>query len=693
MSGHTLVICEKPDAARRVSEALSGGPVTGTMVRGVPVFRFRSGGEEFVVCAAQGHLYAISDPFAERSVYPVFDVEWYGNGLVEKKASGAERRIAAISEMASGASKFVNACDLDVEGETIAFNLLRYACGGKESEASRAKFSTLTKDDVVNAFRKMEKPRGNGMADAGRARHFVDFVWGVNLSRVLSLSALGAGHRYRTVSMGRVQGPALDFVVGREKEIREFVPRPFWVVTGVFDWEAKRITAAYSKSRLDRRADAEKVRADCTGGTATVAWTRKSSARVAPPPPFNIGDLQKEAYRAFGYSPSRTLQIAERLYLGALISYPRTGSQRLPPTIGYRKILQGLAALGQYSKLVANLLAGDLKPVQGASNDPAHPAIHPTGETPRRSLDASEARVYDLVVKRFLSGFAAPAKTERVSASLSVNGHSFLLDGTRTIELGWLSYYAPYGRVADVEIPPIKHGDNMAVVSVEAKEKFESRPSRYNQSTLLAKMENEKIGTKATRAEIIATLVDRGYISGESLMASDLGFAVVETMQRHAPDILSTELTRSVEEELQAVEDGKKDAKGLVRAAVRAIADQLTELNLNEEEVGRELDSAVMATVAVRNALGPCPVCKTGKLRIIRSKKTGKRFVGCSNYSSGCRASAPLPQRGLVKAATKACAHCSWPVVYVVAGRFPWRLCVNPNCPSKGGKKREVPAL
>ncbi|MDV3292931.1 MAG: DNA topoisomerase I [Nitrososphaerales archaeon] len=687
MSGHTLVICEKPDAARRVSEALSGGPVAGILVRGVPVFRFRSGAEEFVVCAAQGHVYAVSDPFAERSVYPVFDVEWYGNSLVVKGVSGAERRIAAISEMAGGASKFVNACDFDVEGETIAFNVLRYACGGKESEAFRAKFSTLTKDDVVAAFGNMEKPRGNGMADAGRARHFVDFVWGVNLSRVLSLSALGAGHRYRTVSMGRVQGPTLNFVVDREREIRGYVPRPYWAVTGVFDWGGRQITASYAKSKLDRRAEAEKVQADCSGGTAEVAWTRKSSAQVSPPPPFNIGDLQKEAYSAFGYSPSRTLQIAERLYLGALISYPRTGSQRLPPSIGYRKILQGLAQRGQYSKPVAAILAGELRPVQGPGADLAHPAIHPTGERRRKPLDASEARVYDLVVKRFLSGFAPPAKTERVSANLSVNGHSFLLDGTRTIELGWLRYYAPYGRVADGEIPPVKRGDRLAVVAVKAAERFESRPPRYNQSTLLERMEKEKIGTKATRAEIIATLVDRGYVSGESLTASDLGFSVVETMERHASDILSTELTRSMEGELEAVEEGEKDAKGLVRAAVRAISEQLAELNLNEEEVGRAIDSAVMSTVADRNVLGPCPVCKTGKLRVIKSKKTGKRFVGCSNYGSGCRASAPLPQRGLVKVAPKACTRCAWPVVYVVARRFPWRLCVNPNCPSKGGKK------
>ncbi len=218
--GYALVICEKPDAARRVSEALSGGAASSSLVQGVPAFRFSWQGEEFVVCAAQGHVYAVSDPFAERSVYPVFDVEWYGNDIVEKEAEAAARRISAIRNLARGAGRFVNACDYDVEGETIGYNILRYACGGKERDAYRARFSTLTKDELNEAFGAMSRPLHHGMADAGRARHLIDFVWGVNLSRVLSQSVLGSGRGYRTISVGRVQGPTLDFVVEREREIR-----------------------------------------------------------------------------------------------------------------------------------------------------------------------------------------------------------------------------------------------------------------------------------------------------------------------------------------------------------------------------------------------------------------------------------------------------------------------------------------
>ncbi len=691
--GYTLVICEKPDAARRVSEALSNGSSQSSVVDGVTVFTFRRGEEDFVVCSAQGHVYAVSDPFEERAVYPVFDVEWYSSELVDEDSANTARRIGAIRKLADGAARFVNACDFDIEGETIGFNVLRYACGGKEAEALRAKFSTLTRDELVEAFNEAKPQAGQGLARAGRARHLIDFVWGVNLSRVLSQSALSSGHRYRTVSVGRVQGPTLNFLVERELEIREFVPVPFWKLEGVFEKDGRKLEAEYSKEKVGTKAEAEKVRDDCRGREGVATYVRRSVVQVPPPPPFSIGDLQKEAYRVFGYSPSRTLQIAERLYLSALISYPRTGSQRLPPSINYRGILQGLWALGEYAKDARGLLGTELKPVQGAKADQAHPAIHPTGQVPRRPLDASEASVFDLVVRRFLAAFGQSARRELVTAGISVGEHEFRLGGGRTLYLGWTSYYGRYSGMRDVEVPRVAEGDRFRVLELDVEEKFEQRPFRYNQSSLLEKMERESIGTKATRADIISTLVARGYVAGDSMAITDLGLSVVETMKKYAPSIVTTELTRQIEERLEAVESGAEGDAALVRETVRSIAEQLVGLNTNEEKVGLEIDTALMATVAVSYVLGPCPVCKTGQLRMIRSRKTKKRFVGCSNYATGCRASAPLPPRGTIKMTTKACQHCSWPIVYVMGGRFPWRLCVNVNCPAKGGRKHEVPAV
>lgn len=692
MSGYTLVVCEKPDAARRVSEALSDGKATSTLSNGVAVYRFSALGEDFVVYAAQGHLYGVSDPFAERSVYPVFDIEWYENGLVEKRAAGAARMIKTIKELAKRAGRFVNACDYDVEGETIGSNILRYACGGKEEGALRAKFSTLTKEDLVKAFASMEEGTERGMAEAGRARHAIDFWWGVNLSRALSQAALAQGRGYRTVSVGRVQGPTLRFVVDRETEIRTFVPRPYWNVIGVFEKEGKRIEAAYQRGRLERIADAEEVQRSCTGGTGTVGRKRKSLVQVPPPTPFNIGDLQKESYRAFRYPPSRTLQIAERLYLGALISYPRTDSQKLPPSIGYAKILRALASQNQYSKQATELLAGGLRPAQGTKDDPAHPAIHPTGDRPAGKLEANESRVYDLIVRRFLSSFAAPARREIVTAEISVAGHVFSVEGKRTVEAGWLGCYAPYGGLSEADAPELEEGEKLPVIEIRSEEKFEAPPARYNQSSLLEKMEREGIGTKATRADIIATLGTRGYVSGLELTPSELGASVVEILRLRAPSIVSTETTRSLEAGLETVESGRGDAKELLREAIDAASEQLSNLESSEEAIGLELNAVTAAARAGGFVLGECPVCKKGKLHVVKSKKSGKRFVGCTNYSGGCRASAPLPQRGILRAGAP-CRRCSWPVVSVKTGRFSWRLCVNPDCPAKKARKHEVRAL
>ncbi|MDG6989399.1 MAG: DNA topoisomerase I [Nitrososphaerota archaeon] len=681
--GYTLVICEKPDAARRVADALSGGRSRPETVGGTTAFRFVRKGEEFVVCAAQGHLYGVSDPCEERVVYPVFDVEWYILDQLDKDSTGAERRIAAVRRLATGATRFVNACDFDVEGETIGFNLLKYACGGKERDALRAKFSTLTEEDLVRAFDGLEHQWSQGLAKAGRARHAIDFLWGINLSRALSQSPLGGGTQYRTISVGRVQGPTLGFIVEREREILGFVPVPYWKVMGTFEKKGKRIVAPYAEERVPVRAVAERAQRDCLGGVGVVEWVRKSLTLANPPVLFNIGDLQKEAYRAFGFPPGRTMRIAERLYLDALISYPRTGSQKLPPSIDCRKIVRGIERMPEYATVASEVLKSGARPAEGSKSDPAHPAIHPTGEKPRHALGAAESSLLDLIIRRFLAAFGPPARKETVEASLAVGVHRFRAAGSRTLSAGWMKQYGRYAASRDVELPQIEEGERFRVGDVKVEEKFGQRPPRYSQSTLLEKMEREGIGTKATRADIVGTVLGRGYASGEWLEVTELGFAVAEAIEKYAPSIAGTGLTREIEERLAAVEEGKETEASLVRETIRALSEQLAELSANEEWVGRELGSALSAVAPKQTALGICPVCKTGELKVVRSRTTKKRFAGCSNYPSRCRASAPLPQRGSIRATAKPCERCSWPVVYVAGGRHPWKLCVNPACPGR----------
>jgi DNA topoisomerase-1 len=691
--GYALVVCEKPDAARRISEALAEGRIDTVEVAGISAFRFRRGNEVYVVCAALGHVYAVSDPFAERAVYPVFDVEWFPYNLINKEANYARNRIESIRRLGVNAKKFINACDYDIEGETIGYNLLRYACDGKETEALRAKFSTLTKEDLLDAFKRAEMPPSNSLAIAGRTRHLIDFMWGVNLSRALSESVMSAKNRYKTISIGRVQGPALSYVVEREVGIRGFVTKPFWVVRGTFEVNGVSLDASYATERILKKSEAEIIQKECRGKDAVVSHVTRSTFVQSRPPPFNIGDLQKEAYRFFGYSPSRTLQIAERLYLDALISYPRTSSQKLPPSINYRRTLQNLGKILEYSKETQELLGGALVPKEGAQSDPAHPAIYPTGEGPRRRFEAWELRLFDLIVRRFLATFAEDALRQRVAVSISVDKHEFKSIGRRTLKEGWLKVYRKYSDTNDNAIPDLEEGDVLKVIAVENHERFESRPPRYNQGSLLEKMEEERLGTKATRAEIISTLINRGYIAGESLMATDLGFSVIETMERHSPAVISTKLTRDTEERLERIERGEEGANELIAETIQEISDQLLVFKSNEAAIGEEMDQSILAVRSAQNTLGVCPVCKNGKLIMLRSKKTGKRFVGCTNYSKGCRASAPLPQKGIIRTTQSTCNHCGWPVIYVRLGKAPWRLCVNINCPTKVRRKYEMSAV
>jgi DNA topoisomerase-1 len=687
--GYTLVICEKHDAAKRIAEAISSGAPASIRVGGVTAFRLRDSlGDEFVVCAAMGHLYGLGDTVKNRRVYPVADLEWFPLDAVVKGSRQASHRISAIRSLSKGAGAFVNACDLDTEGETIGYNILRYACGGKEGSASRAKFSSLVRDEIVGAFRKDRLGQVPGLAIAGRTRHVVDFLWGVNLSRALTESLRPSGSRFRVVSIGRVQGPTLGFVVEREEEVRAFVPTPYWTARGRFGSGGSVFEADYSGPDILRKKDAEDVQASCEGHKGAVARMKRSAFSRPPPPPMNLSDLQREAYRTFGFTPSRTLQAAQRLYLGAVISYPRTSSQRLP-RLDFHGLLSRIASIPGYARLVEEVkAAGRAHPVEGRESDPAHPAIYPTGEAPRRSLGHDEKMIFDLVVRRFLACFGRESVHETTSLLVSVGEHEFAAGSTRLVVPGWTSVAWGSREVTGQALPDLHEGDPVEVERVSIEEHQRARPVRYSQASLLEKMEQEGLGTKATRAGIISTLLARGYVTGESLIPTDLGFALIEAMRSYCPQIISTELTREVETGLDTIQTSPESAPEFYEEILASMLNRLGEVRSHSGDVAMRMAAGAAPWGRTfrtqRTVLGKCPVCKEGELWVIRSQKSGKRFVGCSNYPKGCRASAPLPQKGGLTKTSKPCPSCRWPVVYAsFGGRRGWRLCVNPKCPRK----------
>jgi DNA topoisomerase-1 len=677
---YTLVVCEKPDAARRIAQAL--GDSKESRPAGISVFDVTNDGRRYKVCSALGHLYGLADSTKNRSVYPVLDLEW----APVAKNPRAARAIKVISELAKDASGFVHACDYDQEGEVIGHSILQYACGNKYGQARRAKFSTLTDEEIRDSFANLEKPSG-GLAEAGRSRHMLDFIYGVNLSRALA-GSLKTANRYRNLSIGRVQGPTLAFAADRELEIRLHVPDPYWTIAARFEKNDQAFSAQYEKPKVQTLAEARSIVGACAGRDGTVSDVVESKVVLRPPAPFNIGDLQREAYRLFKLGPGYTLAIAEKLYLQALISYPRTSSQKLPASIGYGKIISGLSRIGSYGSLASMLLSkGHLAPNEGRMTDPAHPAIYPTGVAPRYKLSGLEFKVYDLVVKRFLATFGDPAVSQRTDIAIDVNGHTFKAEGRSPAYKGWMVFYRPYAGLDRRELPELHKDDVVKNLGIDMEEKFTQPPLRYNQASLLAKMEQEKIGTKATRADIIAALFKRNYIaSGRGgIEVTDLGFAVIDSMRAFVPAIVSTDMTRSMEEQLELVEQGSTDSVSVIEQAADKLVKSLAAFMEKEADIGARIGTAATADGVKAATIGPCPVCKKGQLRVIKSYKTKKRFVGCSNYSGGCKATAPLPQKGGIRTTGRACPECGWPVLGIIFARRAkqWKICINMQCPSK----------
>jgi DNA topoisomerase-1 len=679
---YTLVVCEKPDAARRIAHAL--GTPKESRSGGIPVFEVASHDTRYVVTSAIGHLYGVSDNTTSRSVYPVLDLEW---APLQKNARAA-RAIKVISDLSKKALSFIHACDYDQEGEVIGYTILEYACNGMYEKSRRAKFSTLTDEEIRHSFANLSAPSA-GLAEAGRSRHVLDYLYGINLSRALSKSFKAAKGGYHNLSIGRVQGPTLGFAVNREFEVRLHVPDPFWSVSANLAKQGEKFLADYVRSKIDTVSEASKIHESCTGSDAIVAEVENRRIALRPPTPFNLGDLQREAFRVLKVSPGYTLGIAEKLYLLALISYPRTSSQKLPQSIGYSKIISGLAKIGSYSRLASMVLSRpNLSPNEGKMSDPAHPSIYPTGVAPRSKLGGLEFKVFDLIVKRFLATFGDSAVTMRTDVSIDIAGNKFVAQGNEILYDGWMVIYRPYVNLERHLLPHMQAGERLDNTGIDLQEKFTQPARRFNQASLLAKMEQEKIGTKATRADIIGTLFKRNYVasSREGIEVTDLGLAVIESMKEFAPSIISTGLTRDIEERLENIETGRGNSVDAIAPAVDSLVESLSSFMQRELEIGAKIGDAAAFDRRQAATIGSCPICKTGQLRVITSFKTKKRFVGCSNYSEdGCKASTPLPQRGAIKTSGKTCGECGWPVVGIVFARRSkqWRICVNISCPAK----------
>lgn len=692
MEKYTLIITEKPDAANRIAMAVDAvGKPKKLVSNGVPYYQaYRD--RNIMVVPSLGHLYTITSKQKGRA-YPIFDYQWVPRYQAERGASRIRGWLNVITQLAKKADEFVDACDFDVEGSIIGYTILKYACGNKEKSAKRMKYSTLTKEELQESYAHLLPSLDFAQIEAGLTRHEVDWLYGINLSRALTQAAESCSGQYATLSTGRVQGPTLRFLEIREKTINCFVPTPYWIITAKISINDVIFQVEYEKI-LESKTQATAVKDACKtkkGQIETIAVTELSQN---PPEPFDLGSLQSEAWRIFKYTPIRTSSIAQHLYLDALISYPRTNSQKLPPSIGYKTILEKLGKSPAYAKYATELLSkSTLTPNEGKKLDPAHPAIYPTGNLPEKSLEPAERNIFDLVVKRFIAVFGDPAIRQSIIVAIKINENLFRLSATRTLFEGWLHFYKPYVQLKDDSLPLLTEGQEVSVKQIVLSDHFTKPPARYNPRSLLLKMEKEEIGTKATRAATIQTLYDRKYLNGTmNLYVSDLGFEVIEVLSEYCPMVVCPEMTRLLESKMKEIQQGIETKQNVLQNAIEALRIVTSELKEKETEVGAKLSQRLQKNRLEEKTVGSCPKCSDGKLVILRSKKTGKRFVGCTNYfENKCNITFPLPQTGIVKPLRSVCKSCGSPIVAVyLRSKRLWRLCLNPNCPSKGAPKSEL---
>lgn len=542
------------------------------------------------------------------------------------------------------------------------------------------KFSTLTKEDLVDAYAQVQPSLDWGQAEAGETRHFLDFYYGINLSRALT-SAIKSAGMFKILSTGRVQGPALKLLADREREIAAFIPVPFWQLPLVGSAKGESFDALHQEEKFWEKGKAESAFVKARGiSQARVTAVDRAEFRQLPPHPFDLTTLQTEAYRVAGINPKATLQIAQDLYSSGFISYPRTSSQQLPEKLGFAKIVAALGKSAEYAALAKEVLRTKLLPHNGKKTDPAHPAIYPTGIVPK-AMEGREGKVYDLIVKRFFSTFGEPAIRESVTMGLDVGGEPFVAKGTRTVRPNWHAWYAPFVKLEEIELPALAAGDVVAVKEVRFEEKATQPPKRFTPSSIIRELEKRNLGTKATRAEIISTLTDRNYIIGESIQVTELGLKLVDILEKNVPTILDEELTRHFEEDMDAIRARTRKPAQVLAEARDLLTKILHAFKERETLVGEQLRTTFSETKLALTKVGPCPRCKEGSI-VLRKGKFG-RFIACDRYPE-CKTTFSLPRVGGVEVTDKTCSTCQYPMVLMIKkAKRPQEVCINLDCPLK----------
>src|SRR3990167_6019495 len=581
-----LLIVESPSKAKTIEKYLEGA---------------------FTVRASVGHIRDLP-----KSNKKAIDIE---AGFIPhyEISKGKEKIVHELQHLASKASEVLLATDPDREGEAIAWHietLLKADQKIKES-IDRLAFYEITKEAVTEALKSPRKIDTN-LRKAQEARRVLDRLVGYNLSGLIWKKV-----RYG-LSAGRVQSPALRIIMEREREIRAFAPEKFWRIFGLFETQLReKITLECSEEPRDEKL-VEKILAVGKSSKWIVSAVKESEQKRSPRAPFTTSTLQQTASSRLGYSPSRTMQIAQKLYEAGHITYMRTDSTNLS-TIAQSQIISFIKK--EYGD---NYAEAKIYKTKSKNAQEAHEAIRPTHIDKLHTGNNDQDRLYHLIWERAVSSQMSDAKLLKTKITAIVEGHSELPDfaatGSRLLFPGWLKVETG-ARGEDVELPKCSVGEKLKLLNLSSEEKFTEPPGRYSEAGLIKELEQRGIGRPSTYASIMRTIEERGYVNknGKTLFPTDTGEVVSDFLEKHFTNYISDTFTAEMEDELDEISRGEREYEKTFKDFYGPF--------LKDVQAKEKLEKATNLGDAPENI--KCLKC--GSSMIIKIARSGK-FYSCSKY-------------------------------------------------------------
>ncbi|MFO7677162.1 MAG: DNA topoisomerase I [Thermoplasmatota archaeon] len=662
-----LVICEKNIAANRIAYILSNGKIKSQRIGKTPVYEFVKDNEQWKVIGLRGHIINLDYPKKYNGWQAVSPIELIN---IDPCKNVSEKSISlALKDLVATNPSLIIATDYDREGELIGVEAIEliHDFNKKIDKIKRAKFSAITGYEIHNAFQKLSEVDYN-LSNAGQARQIIDLVWGVVLTRFISLTANRLGKDF--LSIGRVQSPTLAILVQREKEIQQFEPKTYWKIIARLKKD-ELFDAVHSKDQIWDKQDAQQLYDKVKDAKkALIKEVTKKIEKEYPPPPFNTTTfLQAVSY--LGLSATKAMSIAEELYMAGLVSYPRTDNTVYPSSLNIKGIVEKLKN-SAFSKEASEVLSnGRPRPTRGKKQTTDHPPIHPVDAPMNKKLSLEQEKVYELICRRFLATLAKDAVSESVHAILSISGEDFKTTGYRLVEPHWKNIYT-YIKEKRKTLPSLSEGEIISVTKIILKEDQTKPPQRYTQGSLIAKMEQLSLGTKSTRHEIINKLYQRKYITGSNLVPTSIAIAVIDALSEC--DVVKPKMTAVLENDMNDISEGKKSLEKTISESRKMLSKVMIELENEKDQIKKSITTAHLK----QNRIGVCPLC--GKDMLIRNSRSGNNFVGCSNFPD-CRNTYPLPQKVKIIPTTKKCDTCDAPLIEISSkNKKKKEICINPKC-------------